>query len=477
MRIAAVAAALLATSCSTPNSENKHVPENGAAVSTLRIALANLIDTTTVTWDCKNTFTEVVPNAMAAEVAVKKFLDADGVSESGRKFVEKVVAPQVTQFRVEGQWWQEHCGAPGFDETKQWGYLFDSPWGIQGDLLEWGHTLLSLSNAIADPSKRSEPKDVDAVGRKEPGTHEDLVKFRDCQEFWCSDMVPIPTGSFQMGGTIEQDQATDPTNMFPPYHEFNKPVHRVNMAKRYAIADREVTVGDFKKFTEETGHFVPEGCRLGDPSNSGWTMQHKEVALTTRPSPQRNWLEPGFTQTDDEPVVCIRRQDAQAYAEWLSDKTGQTYRLPTEAEWEYAARAGAQTAFFWGDSIDAACDYASVNDLSTYDAVHWLPLTMRFNCHDNAAFTAKVKSYRPNAFGLHDVLGNAREFVSDCWNPSFERAPADGSRWDTGNCWATTMRGGGWAYWPTNVTLSMRDAYYTTQARSNMWGMRLVREL
>jgi formylglycine-generating enzyme required for sulfatase activity len=130
-------------------------------------------------------------------------------------------------------------------------------------------------------------------------------------------------------------------------------------------------------------------------------------------------------------VVCVNWNDAQAYAKWLSEKTGQGYRLPSEAEWEYAARAGSTTARYFAD--DTICEFANVRDRSAkqiYSAGQF------FDCDDGFVHTAPVGTFPPNGFGLYDVLGNVWQWVEDCWTPSYAGAPADGSA-----SWSTNERG------------------------------------
>ena len=134
-----------------------------------------------------------------------------------------------------------------------------------------------------------------------------------------------------------------------------------------------------------------------------------------------------------------------AYAEWLSRNTSKPYRLPTEAEWEYAARAGSQKARFWGDGTEQACRYANVADRARR-AVIWQNVepSRFFNCDDGYAFTSPVGSFLPNAFGLHDMLGNVWEWTADTWHSNYDYAPDDGSAWMTGGAVERVVRGGSW---------------------------------
>ena len=159
------------------------------------------------------------------------------------------------------------------------------------------------------------------------------------------------------------------------------------------------------------------------------------------------------------PVIYVSWNDAKRYVRWLSRKTGKAYRLPSESEWEYAARAGTQTVYSWGDEI-------GVN---------------RANCRGcgsqwDDSKTAPVGSFGANAWGLHDMHGNVREWVEDCWNGSYAGAPADGSAWRAGNCAVRVLRGGSWSGRPSNLRAADRN-WYTTGNRNFNRGFRVARTL
>ena len=142
---------------------------------------------------------------------------------------------------------------------------------------------------------------------------------------------------------------------------------------------------------------------------------------------QTSWRSPGFEQTGSHPVVCVSWNDARAYTMWLTDRTGETYRLPSEAEWEYAARGGDnRNRHPWGVT-DQACKFANVSDTGD-------PSTRtggRYPCDDDARNTAPVASYPASPFALHDMLGNASEWVQDCWESAHESVPSDGTAFET----------------------------------------------
>jgi formylglycine-generating enzyme required for sulfatase activity len=166
-------------------------------------------------------------------------------------------------------------------------------------------------------------------------------------------------------------------------------------------------------------------------------------------------------------------EDAQKYVQWLSQKSGKIYRLPTEAEWEYAARAGTTTARFWGDGRDPACGFANVADLTAADALNWSQGDA-FQCRDGFVHTAPVGSFRPNAFGLYDMLGNVWQWTEDCFHQNYSGAPSNGSAWVSDECKFRVHRGGSWS--SLNVRSAERDSLPAGE-RNNLIGFRVVKPL
>lgn len=302
--------------------------------------------------------------------------------------------------------------------------------------------------AKAEAAKKAE--EVRQAARK-PGT-----VFQDCPD--CPRMVVIPAGEFSMGSPAsEAGRDTD-----------EGPVHRVSIGQPFALGRNEVTVAQFRRFVDEAGYKSEaernvggQGCRAFDKSGK-WDWQSG-----------RSWRDPGFAQSDAQPVVCISWNDARAYVEWLSRKTEKRYRLPAEAEWEYAARAGTTTARYWGENADEACAYANVADQTTHEGRSW---SNKHNCNDGHWFPAPVGSYKPNRFGLYDMLGNVWEWTEDCGNGSYTGAPSDGSAWLTGNCSQRVDRGGSWNNFPRVVRSALR-LRLTSDDRSFDLGFRVARTL
>ncbi|MDQ1833672.1 formylglycine-generating enzyme family protein [Massilia scottii] len=226
-------------------------------------------------------------------------------------------------------------------------------------------------------------------------------------------MVAIKGGTFAMGGTIPGTSKDYPTD---------QPVHDVRVAS-FQMAKYEVTVGQFRQFVEATGHKTPTEC---------WKFAGTEWGIEMAPGA---WNTPAYAPGDYHPVMCVTWKDATAYAAWLSAQTGKPYRLPSEAEWEYAARAGSKTDYPFGDDASQVCRHANIRDFSGNKAI--AALIGRTGkpaiCEDGAAFTTVVGMYEPNAFGLYDMIGNVGEYVADCEHLNYEGAPTDGSAW-TADC-------------------------------------------
>jgi len=174
---------------------------------------------------------------------------------------------------------------------------------------------------------------------------------------------------------------------------------------------------------------------------------------------------------DKQPVVNVSWEDAQAFAKWLSKKTGQTYRLPTEAEWEYAARAGTKTGRFWGNNPDDACQYANVADMTAKK--RW-PRWTSFFCDDGFAVSAPVGSFKPNGYGLYDMLGNVWQWTQDVYSSeAYTRLPKNDPLYE-GSGEYRVMRGGGWSNGPLGVRASHRVGL-TPAFGHHALGFRLVK--
>ena len=216
------------------------------------------------------------------------------------------------------------------------------------------------------------------------------------------------------------------------------PLHEVRITKKLAVGRYEVMRREYGAFVKETGRKTAEGCWVGDGSTKNWGLDAT-----------RSWRSPGFIQGERHPVVCVSWEDARAYAKWLSKKTDKTYRLLSEAEWEYAARAGTHTSRYWGDGPKGQCKHANGADAAFGKAYGREPPRV-LSCRDGSAHTAGVESYGANAWRLSDMLGNVWEWVEDCSHGDYRGAPADGSAWVSERaCETRVVRGGSWYLWST----------------------------
>jgi formylglycine-generating enzyme required for sulfatase activity len=286
--------------------------------------------------------------------------------------------------------------------------------------------------------------------------------FRDCPD--CPPMVWLPAGGFEMGVT-----AADEARQGVPeaIRGRSLPVHTVTFRESFAVGVFPVTRGEFRAFVEATGYQPKDAC---------YTQHVTDGHSVYEEAPGYSWRDPGIPQTDQHPVVCVNWEDAKAYAAWLAHRTGKPYRLLSEAEYEYAARGGTKTLFFWGDDRDKACAYANLADQAEGHALGAVPMTREYRtqCDDGYADTSPVGHYQPNAFGLYDMLGNVWEWVEDCWTPNYQGAPTDGSAWRAGDCDVHGTRGGSYGntVWYAHAgARALKDYDY----RGHSFGFRVAR--
>ncbi|OEZ60457.1 SUMF1/EgtB/PvdO family nonheme iron enzyme [Duganella sp. HH105] len=253
------------------------------------------------------------------------------------------------------------------------------------------------------------------------------------------DLVLIPTGRFQMGSHEHEQAAAIKAGAQKNWLERETPQHWVGIEHSFAMGRFPVTVGQWRQFVRATG----------------WESQS-----------DTDWRAPGFAQNDEHPVVGVSWVDAQLYLRWLSEKTGQTYRLPSEAEWEYACRAGTKTAFSFGDTIST--------EQANYDG-HYT-----YNGSPRGAYlqaTNKAGAFQPNPWGLFDMHGNVWEWTQDVVHDNYVGAPVDGSAWEEGGDQVRrVLRGGSWLYNPRYLRSSVRNGFSAVLA-NDIVGFRVARKL
>lgn len=269
--------------------------------------------------------------------------------------------------------------------------------------------------------------------------------FRDCPD--CPEMAAVAGGRFAMGSPSDEPRRVAEEGPETP----------VTVAP-FAIGRTEVTRAQFRAFMEASGYDRPSGC---------WHW-----ALVWLWDGARSWQNPGYAQTDDHPVVCVNWHDARAYAEWLSAKTGERYRLPTEAEWEYAAGADAPPA--WVRNMGQACAAANVYDQTAVAAYGgWFETAP---CVDGQALTSPVASYPPGPNGLVDMIGNVREWTGDCWTPTHRGRPTTSATRQDGDCGQRVVKGGHFASPVAEARPSSRIAGIADHPNVYM-GFRVARDL
>jgi formylglycine-generating enzyme required for sulfatase activity len=262
------------------------------------------------------------------------------------------------------------------------------------------------------------------------------------------EIVVVPAGEFMMGlQKNEPERSADEDSL-----------HRVKLARPFAVGRHAVTRGQFAAFVNQKNYKTKGGA---------WVWTDSEW----KHDPKRSWRNPGFHQDDNHPVVCVNWKDACAYVAWLSEATGHAYRLLSEAEWEYAARAGTTTPFWWGSSIISA--QANYNGNDVYDGGGAEG--------EYRQCTVAVGSFEPNPWGLYNVHGNILEWCEDIWHENYNGAPADGSAWveawvEGGDGDRRVVRGGSWDYDPQYLRSATRIRH-TTESRNNNLGFRVARTL
>ena len=268
-------------------------------------------------------------------------------------------------------------------------------------------------------------------------TAKQLYNFTDAKTEQAPELVLIPEGKFTMGD-IQTDGAKN-----------ERPVHEVSIEKPFAIGKYEVTVAQFSRFVKATGYVTD-----AEKGGNCYTYNNSRFWIWVE---QRNWREPGFSQNENHPVVCVSWRDALAYTQWLSKTTGENYRLPSEAEWEYVARAGTDTSWHWGNSDD--CKSANC-----CTGVMWLDKQTR-----------DVGSYAANNFGLHDTAGNVWEWTASPYTETYNGSETKVLSADV-DASAMVVRGGSWYRFEAFSRSASRGGNWP-QSRYSDVGFRVVRDV
>ncbi|MGN7740393.1 dihydropyoverdine dehydrogenase [Pseudomonas sp. 22526] len=254
--------------------------------------------------------------------------------------------------------------------------------------------------------------------------------FKDCKD--CPEMVVLPAGTFTMG-TPDDEVGREPDE---------GPMHDVTFAKPFAMSRFQITAGEWDSYVKQTGVVIANG--------------------DTRPGRECIASKPRYKQEPRQPAVCMDFADVQAYVAWLSKKTGHKYSMVSEAQREYAARAGSKGPFPF--PFDEGKGYSIAKHANTYGPA------------DGYSFSSPVGSYPPNTFGMYDMHGNVYEWIADCEHANYVGAPTDGSAWVEPGCESLQIRGNDWGEAPVFSRSGNRNNIYPS-TRGDWIGFRVVREL
>jgi formylglycine-generating enzyme required for sulfatase activity len=273
-------------------------------------------------------------------------------------------------------------------------------------------------------------------------------------------MVVVPHGAFRMGAPEEEADSSDE----------ERPAHNIRFDRGIAISRTEITVGEFRRFVNATRHRARSTRR-------GYSTIYDERSGNFVRAGNVDWQADyvGKPAADNMPVLHVSAGDAARYAQWLSAQTGQRYRLPSEAEFEYVLRAGSQARYPWGAGAPPrkAGNFTGATDVSP-SGRRWSNAFTGYG--DGAWGPMPVGSYQANRWGVHDMAGNVSEWVDDCWHGSFRRAPRDGRPWVNPGCRNQVIRGGSWASSPAHTRAAWRQGTDINNTSARV-GFRVVRDI
>lgn len=364
-------------------------------------------------------------------------------AEAGRALVEEIRRIHISRLRDEGL------------------ALLSQP--QRPNHLPWARERLAELLRIAKPG---DPAAAELRTRIDLATHYGLLRpgqrFTDGLQGGgrTPQMVVVPHGGFRMGARDGE----------PDAGKAERPSRYVRFDRGFAIARTEITVAEFRRFVDASGHrprAVRRGHSLVYDERGGNFVRRSGV----------DWRHDAFGRlaADDMPVLHVSAKDAEAYARWLSERSGQRYRLPSEAEFEYALRGGAPGRYPWGDQppTPGTGNLTGGSDRSP-GGRNWGNAFVGYG--DGYWGPAPVARFRANAFGIHDLEGNVSEWVADCWHDGYRRAPTQGEAWVNPGCRIRVVRGGAWASAPAQTRAAWRSQA-EADATNALTGFRVVREL
>lgn len=319
--------------------------------------------------------------------------------------------------------------------------------------------LIALGEARAVVRQlRQKMEQTRLYGGHQPG---EIIRDRFLtEEFWAPDVIVIPASSFMMGSSSAEDDRKDNEG----------PQHRVSFLRGFAIGQSEVSVAEFKAFVERTRYRT-------DAQKNGFSLVYHHYSARLDKKENVSWRKnyEGEEASDQDPVVHVSWNDAQAYVKWLARETGKPFRLPSEAEFEYVVRGGRSSKYWWGNgSPKLAVENLTGEDDSSRLRRNWASYFEDYG--DKYWGPAPVGSFTENPYGLFDIAGNVGEWVEDCWHDSYMRAPVDGSSWVNPGCKLRVIRGGYWASSPEQTRSAFRLSAQPDRSDARI-GFRVARDL
>ena len=285
----------------------------------------------------------------------------------------------------------------------------------------------------------------------------------------------VPAGEFMMGSgeSAEATAAFFKKNygmdfLTADFFKDEHPQHRVRITKPFYLGTYHVTRGQFRRFVKDSG-YETDAEKGDNPGAWGWNPEKKELGFHK----DFSWRNAGFQQTDEHPVLNVSWDDAVAFCKWLSGKEGKTYQLPTEAQWEYACRAGTKTRYYSGDDPETLAKVGNVADATAKAQFPDWKWTIKAS--DGYVFTAPVGQFKPNAFGLYDMHGNAKEWCADWYGEDYYgKCPVDDPT-GPGTGQIRALRGGSWDDWSGLARSAARNGDRPGIRSNNHAGFRVAR--
>jgi formylglycine-generating enzyme required for sulfatase activity len=347
------------------------------------------------------------------------------------------------------RWWAILAGIVAILGGSYGGYLFTRLQPTDPGIVDAETRRRQTEEAIKQQSQLAAEKQRKTEMEEERARRSDKV-FKDCDI--CPDLVPVTTGEYFMGSSkADIDSGAAAGN--------EGPQRKIAMRQVLAVGRFEVTRDQFEAFVQASNHDVGSKC---------WTLEGNDP----KEREPRSFRNPGYAQVGTHPAVCVSWEDAKAYVNWLSKTTGKAYGLLSEAQWEYVARAGTTTRYPFGNTQADLCASGNGADRTASAA---LPAKWDYlSCDDGYVHTAPVGSFKANAFGISDMMGNVWEWTEDCYADSLAGMPPDGQALASGDCQLRVVRGGSWSATARMLRVAVRGKA-SASSRFDDVGFRVLR--